>query len=33
MNDQNAMLSGEGVQVEAEDKHLETQHWLELVDG
>lgn len=27
------LLSGNGVHVEAEDKHLETQHWLELIDA
>ncbi|PPQ92698.1 hypothetical protein CVT25_014005 [Psilocybe cyanescens] len=29
----NTMLSSNGVQVEAEEKHLETQHWLEMIDG
>ncbi|KAF8898834.1 hypothetical protein BD779DRAFT_1485747 [Infundibulicybe gibba] len=33
LRDGNEMLGQSGVQVEAEDKHLETQHWLELIDG
>ncbi|KAJ3507286.1 hypothetical protein NLJ89_g6393 [Agrocybe chaxingu] len=33
LKDKNKMLKEEGVEVDAEDKHLETQHWLELVDS
>ncbi|KAF8168200.1 hypothetical protein B0H34DRAFT_50830 [Crassisporium funariophilum] len=33
LKDKNDMLSSNGVKVDAEDKHLETQHWLELIDG
>lgn len=33
MLDTNPMLQSEGVEVEADDKHLETQHWLEMIDG
>ncbi|KAF4622929.1 hypothetical protein D9613_001720 [Agrocybe pediades] len=29
----NDMLKDNGVQVEAQEKHLEAQHWLELIDG
>ncbi|KAH9487025.1 hypothetical protein JR316_0001091 [Psilocybe cubensis] len=29
----NELLSNNGVQVEAEEKHLEAQHWLEMIDG
>jgi len=29
----NDMLRDNGVQVEAQEKHLEAQHWLELIDG
>ncbi|KAF9535365.1 hypothetical protein CPB83DRAFT_753871, partial [Crepidotus variabilis] len=32
MMDKNPMLRSEGVEVEAEDKYLETQHWLEMID-
>ncbi|CAA7258648.1 unnamed protein product [Cyclocybe aegerita] len=33
LRDKNKMLKEEGVEVDVEDKHLETQHWLELIDS
>lgn len=33
LQDSNNMLSEAGVHVEADKKMLETQHWLELIDG
>ncbi|KDR84892.1 hypothetical protein GALMADRAFT_233343 [Galerina marginata CBS 339.88] len=33
LNYKNDMLSSNGIQVEADEKYLETQHWLELIDG
>jgi hypothetical protein len=33
LQDKNDMLKEEGVDTDAEEKYLETQHWLELIDG
>jgi hypothetical protein len=33
LGDKNEVLKGEGIDVDAQDKVLETQHWLELIDG
>lgn len=33
LQDKNVMLKEQGVDTDAEEKYLETQHWLELIDG
>ncbi|KAF9471064.1 hypothetical protein BDN70DRAFT_820504, partial [Pholiota conissans] len=33
LGDKNEILKNEGINVDAQDKVLETQHWLELIDG